>query len=189
MSDRSLFAAFFLPLAERLEPVTRQLAVRAGMTELVRRPGADPTSGTMTGIWADMYCTASSFDLRYVTVLAIGFPQAGYFDLLQRTAGNGVESIGQPLVTDFVATCVAMRPFFALVTAFPRDDLRDYCAELEDPVIGGNADELLSERLMLTYLTGREAATITHPVQGRDHVPVPGGGMVLFAGEGANRWP
>lgn len=162
MSDRTLFAAFYLPLTDRRYGTVADLAVRAGMGHLQARSDLDCDVEVVSGTWADMYGVATTFDLRYFTILQIGFPQSGYFDLLDRTTlqpapDSYTDRPPQHLVEAFVEACEALDPFFGMVTAYPRDDLPDYCAGLEDAVISQDDRTLLQEQSLLTYLSGAGA--------------------------------
>jgi hypothetical protein len=190
MSERRLCAAFYIPAGEAPEPPTVDgLAGRAGITDLETRSWGVADQPTALGSWDGLDCEANLLALEYFDVLLLTFRE-DEFTAIKESAGNALNEDGAPAVVNaFRDACIALNPVSAFITVYAWPDPLWFIQSQEERVLNGDVAGLAREGFGLLYVPAADVAQLqsTAPPVGRDVITIHGG-LLLFRGEGRDRW-
>jgi hypothetical protein len=179
-------AAFFLP---RTPANLHDVWLPDALTRIGTVPQADPVEpAILTVEWGGLDCEAHVLDLDHFTVLVLAFDRMRLIDQFAEVEAAGGGSDRTPLAQAFRNACLAFTTDLdvAFVQTRPTHHLLRFVAEQELPVLTADSGALVGEGLSLLYLSEAFASGVA-PDAARDELPA-GGGRLLFAGTGADRW-
>jgi hypothetical protein len=184
---RPVGAAFFLP---RTPANLHDVWLPDTLTRIGTVPQADPVEpAILTVEWGGLDCEAHVLDLPHFTVLVLAFDHTRLMDQIAEVQGlgNGNGTDTSPLAQAFRTACLALAADLdvAFVQTRQTHHLLRFVAEQELKVRTADSAALAAEGLSLLYLSEAFASGVS--LEARDELPV-GGGRLVFAGTGAQRW-